>query len=156
MNTVSVWSTTTQTFFILPIILPYDQAKRISGNLKKTNQGQQSCYTVALKGQSNKIFLGLLGLFVPPGHIDTLFLVRALYPEPGYMRYAYMYRHSSSHRALTASWFRPTVVGKVCLKPLWSQGYPHWIQSVCLKSALARTRTQDCTIGPSRGLCYMR
>ena len=30
----------------------------------------------------SSVFLWLFGLFAPPGHIATLFLVRALYPEP--------------------------------------------------------------------------
>ena len=67
----------------------------------------------------NNFFLWLLGLFVPPGHIDTLFPVQALYPEPRTRPYDIrIYCHPSLLRALTTGRFRPTrpptVVGKIC------------------------------------------
>ena len=81
--------------------------------------GQQIQYSGLYALFLNKIFffLWLLGLFTLPGHIDTLFPVRALYPEPRPYEIL-IYRHRSSLRALTAGRFRPTrpptVVGKVC------------------------------------------
>ena len=67
-------------------------------------------------------FWWLLGLFAPPGHIDTgtLFPVWALYLEPHTRPYKFrIYRHRSALRALTAGRFRPTrpptVVGRSAL-----------------------------------------
>ena len=61
------------------------------------------------------LFLWLSGLFAPPGHIETLFTVQALYLEPRTRLYEIRrYRYRSSLRVLTAGPFRPTVVGKVC------------------------------------------
>ena len=49
------------------------------------------------------LFWWLLGLFAPPWHIDTLFLVQVLYREPCTRPYEIrIYRHRSSLRAVTA------------------------------------------------------
>ena len=82
------------------------------------------------------IFLLLLGLFAPPGHIDTLFPVWALYPEPRTRPYEIrIYRYRSLLRALTAGRFRPTrpqtVVGKVSM--YWTKSKPkNWEKNLLL------------------------
>ena len=54
-------------------------------------------------------FLSFSSVTVRPGHIDTLFPVQVLYPEPHILlNEIRIYRHHSLLRALTAGWFRPT------------------------------------------------
>ena len=66
-----------------------------------------------------------LGLIVPTGHIDTLFPVGALYPEPRTQLYEIgIYRHCSSLRALVQAYKTPNSCGEGLL---WSEAYPRWI-----------------------------